>query len=530
MKTKMFFAALLAGLMCSAQVSAVTAREVCGQFHGDLNIAGTMYSGKNIYLLPGAVSQTVTFVLPDFSFNAGKLGNIVLPNIPMDETGMLTLENATLYLDSIQERATITVLNGLEDEGVVYNSVVSDTAAQVLLSIEAGSLPEPILVLFQGVAVNDRNYFLPNGGFEGTWTNYEPKGWHSFYSATGLMVEFIKNNKQFVASGLVRPGSKGTQSALLSSDLLFGVRANGNCTNGQINAGSMTADDKTANYNFSDPANSGFNTPFHGRPDSIVFWAKYLPADRNAANEVNKARLNAVITTDARYQDPEESDRYGDIKIGSACINYSATSSMGWQRIAVPFTYYAANADKQPAYILATFSTNMQPGGGSSYSTGGSMNKVNILDSVYLDDVQMIYNKQLTSFAIDGEAQTFVEHIATLDEDYCDDCARFVATADGNTASTFIAFDAEHRCIFIYVIADDYAQSGTYRLYRVEFNDSETSDLLPIEPDPDSDYNPEDALETLTVDGRSYEKVIRNGHLLIRHGNSWYTVTGLRIR
>ena len=513
---------LFAGLMASAHMSAVTTNDVCGQFDGNLNIGGQFYPNKSIYLLPGTVDNAVTFVLPDFMYNNGKLGNIVLPNIPMDANGQLTLENATLYLDSISERATITIINGLEDGGVVYNSIVTATEAQVILSIGAPSLPEDIYVLFQGVAATGKNYMLPNGGFEGAWTNDEPQGWHSFGSATGLLVDFVVTNTyQFVQSTDVRPGSTGKNSALLSSNMLLGVKANGNCTNGQINAGSMTADDGANNYNFSDP-DSSLITPFHGRPDSIVFWAKYQPADRDAANEVNKARMSTAITTAARYQDPEVAD-YSSVKIATASINYTATANMGWQRIAVPFNYETANLDKQPALILTTFTTNMVPGGGSSYSTGGSLSKVNVLDSVYLDDVEMIYNKNLTRFAKGEEQLTFDAHIATVTDNYCDDCAKFAAAADGRSSQTFIAFDAAHKCIFIYVIADDYAQTGTYNLYRVDFADSETSDLTPI-------VNPEQGVENIFMSGMQVEKIIRDGQLLIRRGNSWYSVTGVRVK
>ena len=128
---KKVFATLFAGLMVSAQVMAVSVKDVCGQFNGLLNIAGFNYPDKSVYLLPGSENNTVTFVLPDFKYGAGKLGNIVLPNIPMDANGQLTLENSTLYLDSISERATITILNGLEDQGQIYNSIVTDESAMV---------------------------------------------------------------------------------------------------------------------------------------------------------------------------------------------------------------------------------------------------------------------------------------------------------------------------------------------------------------------------------------------------------------
>lgn len=518
---KKIFTTLVAGLMISAQMMAVSVKDVCGQFQGNLLIGGTPYPDKSVYLLPGVVDSTITFVLPDFMYNAGKLGNIVLPNIPMDANGQLTLDSATLYLDSISERATITVVNGLEDGGVTYNSNITADQAQVILCIAAQSLPQPIYVLFQGAALRTKNYALTNGGFEGDWTNSEPAGWHSFNSATGEFVDFIKGTDQFVQSNIVRPGSKGAHSVMLSSKMALGAKANGNCTNGQINAGSSTADNASANYNFSDPTNDGFNTPFHGRPDSIVFWAKYQPADRNLSNAENKARVNAVITTNARYQDPESTTEHANAKIGNAALNYSAVEGFGWQRLSVPFEYEAAKAEAQPAYILTTFSTNYTPGGGSSSSTG-TLTKVDVLDTIYLDDVEIIYNKELSAFSIDNAAQTFDKHIATVESNYCDDCAKFAAEGNGITSQTFIGFDAAHKCIFIYVIADDYAQSGSYNLYRVDFADSNTEGINPIDTP--------DGIKTIFGRSTKCEKMIINGQVLIRRGDAWYGVLGNRVK
>lgn len=510
---------LFAGLMVSAQVMAVSVKDVCGQFNGDLNIGGTNYPNKSVYLLPGTVQNAVTFVLPDFKYNAGKLGDIVLPNIPMDANGMLTLENATLYLDSISERATITILNGLEEGGVTYNSIVSKTQAQVLLSIAAPSLPESILVLFSGNAAAGKNYALTNGGFEGGWTNYEPNGWHSFWTATGVMVDFIKANDQFMQSTNKRPGAAGSYSAFLSSKFALSAKANGNCTNGQINAGSSTADDPANNFNFSDPSNSGFNTPFQGHPDSIVFWAQYVPADKNPVNAVNKARMHTVITTNNRYQDPEANQDYSSVKIAEAELNYAANATMGWQRLSVPFTYLLKS--EEPAYILTTFTTNMTPGGGSSYSTG-QINKTYVLDTLYLDDVQLVYNRAMSRFTMDSEALRFSKGVATVDDNYCDDCAKFAATGYGLTAQTFIGFDATHKCIYVYVIAEDYAQSKAYNLYRIDFADSNTEDLTP--------FVPEEGVEQAQASPERFEKVLINGQLIIRRGDVWYSVNGVRLR
>ncbi|MBP5658777.1 MAG: hypothetical protein J6W89_02025, partial [Paludibacteraceae bacterium] len=332
----------------------------------------------------------------------------------------------------------------------------------------------------------------------------EPQGWHSFGTASGILAKLVQGNtEQFVLSNEVRPGSKGTQSALVSSKMVVGQKANGNCTNGRINAGSMTADNAEGNYNYSDPDSTGFNTAFNGRPDSLVFWAKYQPADRNLTNEVNKARVNAVITTNARYQDPEI-ESFGDAKIGAAALNYSAVEGFGWQRLAIPFEYAEDKAEAVPAYILTTFTTNMTPAGGSATSSS--------LDSLYLDDVELVYNNQLSSFSIDDNVLSFDKKDATVNDDYCDSCAVYTALAEGVSAQTFIAFDNTNKLFYIYVIADDYPQSGKYNVYRVLFNDSDA-------PEPA-------AVENVTLRNTRIEKVMRDGQLLIRNGENWYDIYG----
>jgi hypothetical protein len=200
------------------------------------------------------------------------------------------------------------------------------------------------------------------------------------------------------------------------------------------------------------------------------------------------------------------------MKIAAAVMNYSATADMGWQRIAVPFAYYPNNLDKQPAYILTTFTTNHVPGGGSS--------EKGKLDSVYIDDVELIYNKTLKSFSIGENALQFNQRVATVNEEFCDSCADYVAAAEGKTAQTFIGFDAVHKCIHVYVIADDFAQSGDYRLYRVEFSNSQTDDLDPLNQ----------GVENLLLNTISSEKVLLNGQLFIRRGDVWFNAAGIRVK
>lgn len=517
---KKIFTTLFAGLMISAQVMAVSIMDVCGKYDGTLLLDSEEYPGSEVYLLPGVTDNTLTFVLPDFKYNGVSLGSIVLPNITMSEDGQFSIEETTLYLQVLLDlRATINILASYEEGGKTYTSQATESEAGIVLQIaEPTTLPEPIIVCFKGDAVRSNNYALPNGGFEGAWTNNEPQGWHSFVSATGDLAIMVQGNTdQFVQSNQVRPGSNGAHSALLSSKtMLKKINANGNCTNGQINAGSATAADAEKNYNFSDPANEGFNTPFQGRPDSMVFWAKYIPGNRDAANEANQARMSSVITTNARYQDPETAD-YSEIKIAQAAINYSATASLGWQRISVPFSYVTENSDKEPAYILTTFTTNKLQGGGTASNDHP--------DSVFLDDVELIYNNHLLSLTRGDEAITFDGVSYKINETYCDSCGIFVGEEDGVSAESFFAYDALHKCVFVYVVADDYAQFGKYNVYRIDFTDTnaEGTSLDPKEPEIQG------IEETITHEAR-FEKVLINGQLFIRSNDAWYNASGVRVK
>lgn len=514
---KKIFTTLFAGLMISAQVMAVSIMDVCGKYDGTLLLDSEEYPGSEVYLLPGVTDNTLTFVLPDFKYMGVSLGSIVLPNITMSEDGQFSIEETTLYLQVLLDlRATINIRASYEEGGKTYTSqATSDHAGIVLEIAEPETLPEPIIVCFAGDAVRGNNYALPNGGFEGAWTNNEPQGWHSFVSATGVMADLVKNNaEQFVQSNQVRPGSNGTQSVLLSSKTMLGsVNANGNCTNGRINAGSATATEAAKNYNFSDPDSEGFNTPFLGRPDSMVFWAKYIPGNRDAANEANQARMSTIITTNARYQDPETAD-YSEIKIAQAAINYSATASLGWQRISVPFNYVTENSDKEPAYILTTFTTNKLQGGGTASKEHP--------DSVLLDDVELIYNNHLTSVTRGEETITYDGESYKINETYCDSCGIMEGVLDGVSAESFFAYDALHKCVFVYVVADDYAQSGKYNVYRIDFTDTdaEGTSLDPKE---------QGIEETITHEAR-FEKVLINGQLFIRSNDAWYNASGVRVK
>ena len=454
-------------------VSAVTVEQVAGTYQGTLSIDDEPYPNEKIYILPGTEAGRITFVLPDFRYNGAPLGDIVLVNVGMSNSGELTIDETSLYIKAIRARATISSTG----------STLSATSAQIGLEIGVAAVPMPIPVTFSGQKQTSANYAITNGGFEGAWTSHEPQGWHSFGTATGDYASFVTGNTgQFQQSSDTRPGSTGSHSALLQSKTVLGVSANGNCTNGRINAGSMSATDAKGNYSFSEPGSS-YTTPFVGQPDSLVFWAKYLPGGGSIEDASNQASAHAVLTTNARYQDPESSD-YSTVKIGEATARFSATTERGWRRVSVPFSYTSVDP-KQMAYMLITFSTNKTPGGGNSTKKSP--------DNLYIDDAEMVYNYGLKSLTLDGQAVSFTQGVATLSQTYSDSEYSAVVTTDGRAAKSFIGYDAETYSMYVYVVADNYSQSGDYTVYRVQMT-------VPEVPVTDTYYS----YEATTCDNTAY--------------------------
>ena len=112
---------------------------------------------------------------------------------------------------------------------------------------------------------------LINRGFE-EWTNRdsEPVHWHSNGTATGMFSGLLPDD-QIEQSGHARPGSTGSKSVRLIPKSAYGVTANGNLTNGRMNAGSMSATG-SSNYNQTKRDESAFNMPLSMLPDSRTIW------------------------------------------------------------------------------------------------------------------------------------------------------------------------------------------------------------------------------------------------------------------
>jgi len=169
---------------------------------------------------------------------------------------------------------------------------------------------------------------------------------------------------------------------------VVGVTANGNLTNGRMNAGSMSATG-SGNYNYTQRSEEPFNTPISIVPDSLSVWVCF-----RSASATQNAQVRAAVHGDADFKFVSN----GTIEpanqlVATAVKSFKRTSAVGgsyiWKRITIPFVYDGPCND--PRYILFTITTNENPGeGGTS-------------DDLLVDDVLLIYNPSIEMGSIDQE-------------------------------------------------------------------------------------------------------------------------------
>ena len=333
------------------------------------------------------------------------VGNIVIDHVPGAVNGGLT----TLCTNQEIQIPAGNVEGVAEDEwlGPLLGNVPVEmnarfTAEYVVTDIHINmvELDQVIDVKFENVG----NHFqMPNSDFE-TWSvkNKAPKHWHGFESVKvkNPLFNSAKSNTKLISSSLIRPGSKGVKSAVVTCSKVVGVIANGTMTNGRLYAGSMKAEDP-ANHSETtlsstddkDANGDPFATPMYAKPDSVKFWMRFTQAQAQARDPL--ASFNAVITDGTYYQDPE--DKTYTNKVAVAAPNDADMTVGDWRLVSCPFDYasYAANGAEAKA-ILLTVSTNATPGKGS-YSNG-------VADSVYVDDLELVYAAGIKSISFKGQA------------------------------------------------------------------------------------------------------------------------------
>ena len=335
------------------------------------------------------------------------VGNIVIENVTGAVAGNLTTlyvnKNITIQKGNVAGIADDAWLGPMLGEVPVKMSSSFNTNGFLGVNIDidmVSTLGQVIKVTFENVG----NHFqMPNSDFE-TWSdkNNAPKHWHGFESVKvkNALFNSAKSNTKLISSSLIRPGSKGVKSAVVTCSKVVGVIANGTMTNGRLYAGSMKAEDP-ANHSETtlsstddkDANGDPFATPMYAKPDSVKFWMRFTQAKAQASHPY--AAFNAVITDGTYYQDPENKTYTN--KVAVAAPNKADMTVGDWRLVSCPFDYasYAANGAEAKA-ILLTVSTNATPGKGS-YSNG-------VADSVYVDDLELVYAAGIKSISFKGQA------------------------------------------------------------------------------------------------------------------------------
>ena len=332
------------------------------------------------------------------------VGNIVIENVTGAVAGNLTTlyvnKNITIQKGNVAGIADDAWLGPMLGEVPVKMSSSFNTNGFLGVNIDidmVSTLGQVIKVTFENVGTH---FQMPNSDFE-TWSvkNKAPRHWHGFESVKGGLSGGAKDKNKLQSSSLKRPGSLGTTSAVVTSSKVFGVLANGTMTNGILNAGSMSAAD-ASNHSETDLSSTSkdangdpFATPMYAKPDSVKSWMRFTQAKAQASNPL--AAFNAVITDGTYYQDPENKTYTN--KVAVAAPNKADMTVGDWRLVSCPFDYasYAANGAEAKA-ILLTVSTNATPGKGS-YSNG-------VADSVYVDDLELVYAAGIKSISFKGQA------------------------------------------------------------------------------------------------------------------------------
>lgn len=344
--------------------------------------------------------------------------------------------------------------------------LVNDKKLYTLIDIDMKTLGQTIHVTFGD------NYQLPNSGFEDYRTEQitkfddsyqpitvnveEPLNWHSFASATGDYVQAANafSDPHTYSSDVVRSGATGKKSLLLTSASVFGIVANGTITTGRMQAGDpIAANTKNCAFLSTDSTSTdSHGDPFYalmdGTPDSLAVWVKFKQGTPNADHLY--ATVSAAITDGTYYQDPQDKD-YTNV-VATAKNAQIASNNFEWQRIVVPFKY--TGNDVKAKAMLVTISTNADPGQGSA------------ADSLYVDDISLIYNVDKPAVTVNGNAVTLDK--AEVTTTAADPATAVVVATTANKGSfaavSELSSTADQRKLQLLYCSDDLQTIKTYTL------------------------------------------------------------------
>lgn len=304
-------------------------------------------------------------------------------------------------------------------------------------------------------------YQIGNSDFETEWSdNNEPgSGWYGFVSAGGNLSNMKNISKGTLSkvTGAEAHGGSGTSVLLQSKNIASIAKANGNMTTGQINMGSSKPADQS-NYNHT--ARGSYATQLAGLPDSLAYYGKFTRG--TGGDGEYTGRCNAVIHGDIDYMDPYETDaNVAAYKVAGATVYSTVTDE--WTRYVGAFDYTGVTSDV--VYILASFTTNETPGASKN-------------DKFYIDDIELIYNSELTSFTYDGTSHTAADDLSAVAYD-ATKLGDIVTNGRGATTET--SYDATSGVLTITVKGNDYeVNAENVHTYTVQFQKPEPTAISAV--------------------------------------------------
>lgn len=405
---------LLSSILLAAAAVTMQATDYTTTLSINAGAGAAEYPNTVVKVVPngdGTSDVTIKNVYYKYYVQEIPVGTIVLKNVPGANAGVYSLMSSAQGIEIAEGESTDVswqgtsyaalcggtvpaYFNGEIRNGKFYGNILLDTYGAIRRTLK--------------ITLGDGDYTigqLPNSDFEnfhsvtvGSSESDEPNAWHSFMSATGSLVAFVnKAVHTAISTTDLHAGTTGSKCVLITSGAaVMNQIPNGTITTGQMSAGAAKADD-TKNHAFTDFTNEALdahNDPFYAtvdaKPDAIRLWVKFNQGTGELATGYPYATVSAVITDGTRYQDPEPSDANYTNVVAKA-KNNTIESKDEWQQITIPFDYdsYIANGADAKA-MLVTISTNATPGKGSPD------------DKLYVDDVELVYNAQLSSLKVNG--------------------------------------------------------------------------------------------------------------------------------
>lgn len=443
---------ILTLILAVISVTAVLAKDYPSTIAIMVNNATLEPTAKNIEVTK-QTNGKYTLALRDFSLDLDGEEDIKVGDVVVKDIDAATSEDGTVILHTEQKIRINSMLGLMLGEiPIVLNATISpDDVLEARLDISLAG--QEVIV-----AISSEAYQIPNSDFELFHTETmennsaeEPNHWHSFMSCTGDLASTVSSViHTFPETEILRPNTTGTKCVKLVSGKVMSIAvANGTITTGRLKAGSMTAT-SSENCAFLDLGNADtdangdpFYTVMRAMPDSLAVWVKFKQGTPSA--KYPYASVNAVITDGSYYQDPQGGDNF----VAQAKNATIESKGFAWQRISCPFVY----TDKAltPRAILATITTNPEP----SKASGS--------DVLYVDDLALIYNSQLSDIKIDGTSlpgfkpNVYQYTVANLDIDKL--------TFDGPRGKRIFTYhDTESNVYTIISYAQDLMSSTTYAI------------------------------------------------------------------